>query len=37
MSKYKMPFSQYKQCQKMTKNEFSRWLETFADTMWNER
>lgn len=20
----------------MTKNEFSRWLETFADTMWNE-
>lgn len=36
MSKYRMPFSQYKQCQKMTKNEFSRWLETFADTMWNE-
>ena len=34
--KYKMAFSQYKQCQKMTKNEFSRWLETFADQMWQQ-
>lgn len=34
--KYKMPFNQYKQCQKMTKNEFSRWLEAFANQMWQE-
>ena len=34
--KYKMPFSQYKQCQKMTKNEFSRWIETFAKQMWQQ-
>lgn len=26
---YKMPFSQYKACQKMSKNEFGRWLEVF--------
>lgn len=32
MSRYKMPFNQYKECQKMTKNEFSRWLGTFFDT-----
>lgn len=32
MKNYKMPTSQHKQRQKMTKNEFSRWLETFADT-----
>ena len=36
MAKYSMPFSQYKACQKMTKNEFSRWLETFAHEMWNQ-
>lgn len=36
MAKYRMPFSQYKACQKMTKNEFSRWLETFAEEMWNQ-
>ena len=34
--RYKMTFSQYKQCQKMTKNEFSRWLEAFADQMWQQ-
>ena len=34
--KYKMPFNQYKQCQKMTKNQFDRWLETFASQMWQQ-
>ncbi len=36
MSKYKMPYGQYKICQKMTKNEFGRWLETFAEEMANQ-
>lgn len=31
-----MPFSQYKDCQRMTKNEFSRWLATFFDTAYEE-
>ena len=26
---YKMPFNQYKACQKMSKNEFERWLKAF--------
>ena len=34
--KYKMPFNQYKQCQKMTKNQFDRWLEAFANQMWQQ-
>ena len=34
--KYKMPFNQYKQCQKMTKNQFDRWLEAFASQMWQQ-
>lgn len=28
MSGYRMPFNQYKDCQKMTKNEFSRWIQS---------
>lgn len=36
MSKYKMPFNQYKQCQKMTKNEFTRWVETIADETYKD-
>ena len=36
MSNYKIPFNQYKECQKMTKNEFSRWLTTFFDTAFQE-
>lgn len=36
MAGYKMPFNQYKACQRMTKNEFSRWIETFADKMWQQ-
>lgn len=36
MSRYKVPFAQYKACQRMTKNEFSRWLEVFADEMWKQ-
>lgn len=36
MAKYKMPFNQYKACQKMTKNEFSRWLSAFAEEMWEQ-
>lgn len=34
--KYKMPFNQYKQCQKMAKNQFDRWLEAFANQMWQQ-
>lgn len=36
MGKYKMPFNQYKECQRMTKNEFSRWLGTFFDTAFEQ-
>lgn len=31
-----MPFNQYKQCQKMTKNEFTRWVETIADETYKD-
>lgn len=36
MAKYKMPFNQYKAIQKMTPNQFSRWVTTFADEMWEQ-
>lgn len=36
MAKYKMPFNQYKAIQKMKPNEFSRWITTFADEMWQQ-
>lgn len=36
MAKYKMPFNQYKMCQKMTPNQFSRWVKAFADEMWEQ-
>ena len=34
--KYKMPFDQFKHLQKMSKNEFSRWCETFGKSMWEQ-
>lgn len=33
---YKMPFNQYKLLQKMSKNELSRWVNTFAQEMWKQ-
>ena len=33
---YKMPFNQYKLLQKMSKNELSRWVNTFAQEMWKK-
>ena len=33
---YKMPFVQFKQLQKMSKNEFSRWCEKFGKNMWEQ-
>ena len=36
MAKYKMPFNQYKAIQRMKPNEFSRWITTFADEMWQQ-
>lgn len=36
MSHYHMAYNQYKACQKMSKNEFSRWITTVADEMWQE-
>ena len=36
MSAYKMPFDQYKRLQKMSKNEFSRWCESFGKNMWEQ-
>ena len=33
---YKMPFNQYKLLQKMSKNELSRWINTFAQEMWKQ-
>lgn len=36
MAKYNMPFNQYKACMKMSKNEFSRWVDAFAGAMWEQ-
>ena len=36
MSAYKMPFDQYKHLQRMSKNEFSRWCESFGKNMWEQ-
>ena len=34
--KYKMSFAQYQQCQKMSKNEFNRWIIKFYQTAYND-
>lgn len=34
--KYKMSFSQYQQCQKMSKNEFNRWIIRFYQTAYDD-
>ena len=34
--KYKMSFSQYQQCQKMSKNEFNRWVIKFYQNAYND-
>lgn len=31
-----MPFSQFKDLRKKSKNEYSRWLNTFAEEMYNQ-
>ena len=36
MAKYSMPYNQYKACMKMTKNQFSRWVDSFASAMWEQ-
>lgn len=34
--KYKMSFAQYQQCQKMSKNEFNRWIIKFYQTAYDD-
>lgn len=36
MAKYKMPFNQYKLCQKMSQKEFSIWVENVAKESWQQ-
>lgn len=36
MAKYKMPFNQYKACQKMSQKEFSIWIEAVAKESWQQ-
>lgn len=36
MAKYKMPFNQYKSCQRMSQKEFSIWLEAIAKESWQQ-
>ena len=33
--RYKIPFDQYKKIKKMSQNEFSKWCERFAESMYN--
>lgn len=36
MAKYKMPFNQYKSCQRMSQKEFSVWIEAVAKESWDQ-
>ena len=36
MSRYKLPFSEYKRIKKMSIDEMSRWIETFGKNMYQE-
>lgn len=36
MDKYKMPFNQYKACQKMSQKDFSKWVEALTKESWQQ-